>query len=173
MTRRLLLCLLLIFLLSGGNKSIGAEEWAETPVNLTVREFLDMHFSNKMGRVESDALNSFNLVSFYPSGNPQTAFVFIIQTWRDSRIPERDLRREIRKFGDACYDQFKAMTGHPTVRKRWKIKIPKDNFVIKHVRYTDLKEVLAVTTDGTTYFDEEAIGRAASMVKLRGGVWAF
>ena len=173
MTRRLLLFLLFIFILCGGNKAIGAGEWAEAPANLTVREFLDMHFLNTMGRGESDALNSYNLVSFYPSGNPQTAFFFIIQPWRDSLIADRDIRREIRKVGDACYDQFKAMTGHPTVRKRWKIEVPKENFVIKHVRYTDLREVLAVTVDGTTYFDEEAIRRAASMVKLRGGVWAF
>lgn len=173
MTRRLLLFLLLIFLLCGENNAIGAGEWAEAPANLTVREFLDMHFSNRMGRGETDALNSYNLVSFYPSGDPQTAFVFIMQTWRDSRIAERDIRREIRKVGDAYYDHFKAMTGHPTVRKRWKIEVPKENFIMKHVRYTDLREVLAVTIDGTTYFDEEAIRRAASMVKLRGGVWAF
>ena len=171
-TRRLLFLLLIFFFLEG-NKSIGAEEWAEAPANLTVREFLDMHFSNTMGRGESDALNSFNLVSFYPSGNPRTAFVFIIQTWSDSRVPERDIRRAIREVGDASYDQFKAMAKHPTVRKRWKLEVSKENFVIKHVRFTDLREVLAVTIDETTYFDEDGIGRAASIVKLRGGVWEF
>jgi hypothetical protein len=65
------------------------------------------------------------------------------------------------------------MTGHPTVRKRWRIEARKENFIIKHVRYTDRREVLAVTIDGATYFDEETIRRAASMVKLRGGVWTF
>lgn len=80
-----------IAFLCAGDKSIRAGELAETPSSLTVREFLEVHFSNVMARGESDALNSFNLVSFYTSDDPQTAFVFIIQTWRDLQIVERDI----------------------------------------------------------------------------------
>lgn len=44
------------------------------------------------------------------------------------------------------------MTEHPTVRKGCNIQVTNENFIIKHVRYTDLKEVMVVTIDGATNF---------------------
>ena len=49
----------------------------------------------------------------------------------------------------------------------------KENFIVKHVRYTDLREVLAVTVDGATYFKKDAIKRIANMVEFRGGTWSW
>ena len=157
------------------NASIMAEEnWARAPANITIQEFLSMHFTSTMGRGEFDALNSFNVVSFYPSAAPDVAFVLVIQTWNDSRLPERDIRREIRKVGDAGYEQFKALTRHPTVQKRWPLTgSGGPHFIIKHVRKSDLNEVLAVTADSATSFEQEAIKKAEASVKQRGGVWSW
>ncbi|MHC4270263.1 MAG: hypothetical protein ACYSTS_17625 [Planctomycetota bacterium] len=113
---------------------------------------------------ETESLNSFNLVSFYPSSEPRNAFVFIIQTWHDTRLAEGDLRSEIRKAGEALYNNFKSHIHHPTVRKRWELENSKENFIVKHVRYTDLNEVLGVTVDGETYFDYEIIKQTANSV---------
>lgn len=60
---------------------------------------------------------------------------------------------------------------HPTVAKRWRVRRPENSFVIKHVRFSDLREVLGVTLGGNTYFDQEAIRRAELQVRGRGGVW--
>jgi len=62
---------------------------------------------------------------------------------------------------------------HPTVRKRWDCTGTNSNLVIKHVRYTDIRETLAVTVDGVTSFDEESIKKASDLVKSRGGVWSW
>ena len=157
------------------NTSVLAEEdWAQAPANITIQEFLNMHFASVMGRSDSGELNSFNLVSFYQSKTPEDAFVLVIQTWSDSRLPERDMRREIRKVGDALSEQFKALTRHPTVRKRWPLTAAGGpHFIMKHVRKTDLNEVLAVTIDTTTSFDQETIKKAEASVKHRGGVWSW
>jgi hypothetical protein len=71
------------------------------------------------------------------------------------------------------YDQFKAMVNHPTVTKRWRPSRPESSFFIKHVRHSDLREVLGVTIGGTTYFDQDAIKRAELSVRARGGVWVW
>lgn len=173
MIRKILFFFLLTFLVTAGYKTVLAAQWAEAPANLTIREFLDLYFYSHMARGESNAINSFNLVSFYPSDNSQTAFVFIIQTWRDSGIAERDLRREIRKVGDSYYKLFKGLIKLPDVKKRWNINNIGENIIIKHVRISDLNEVLAVTINGVTHFDRASIRRTESIVKARGGVWSF
>jgi hypothetical protein len=43
--------------------------------------------------------------------------------------------------------------------------------VIKHVRADDIKDIIAVTIDGETFFDTADFKRAESLVKSRGGVW--
>lgn len=150
------------------------EGWAQAPANITIQEFLNMHYNSVMHRVESDALNSYNIVSFYPSKGLDTAFVLIIQTWNDSRLPEQDLRREIRKDGKADFVLFKALTQHPTVRKRWLLSdVGGPHFIVKHVRISDLNETVAVTIDDITSFDEETIKKAEASVKSRGGVWSW
>ena len=103
MAKRYILLLLFIFIVLGWHGSIAAGDWAEALASITIQEFLDSHFSKSMGRGESDYINSYNLVSFYPSSAPRNAFVFVVQTWRDSLSTECDLRREIRKVGDALY----------------------------------------------------------------------
>lgn len=173
MRKTLVVFIAMSFLLFFSTNGMAQSGWAEANANITISEFLAMHFSSEMKREESDALNSFNLVSFYSSVDPNSAFVLIVQTWNDSRLPDRDLRREVRIIGDVYYRQFSALVHHPTVKKRWKLDSIGNNFVIKHVRYSDLNEVLAVTIDDITSFDEEAIKRAELIVKMRGGVWDF
>jgi hypothetical protein len=126
-----------------------------------------------MGRQESNSLNSFSLVSFYPSSDPQSALVLVIQTWRDERIPLQDLRREIRKIGEVLTDQFEAMARHPLVLKRWKLNNPKANLVVRHVRLSELRETLAVTVGGQTLFDADDISKAKADVTRRGAVWSL
>jgi len=124
-----------------------------------------------MTRSNSEALNSFSLVSFYPSSDPQKALVLVIQTWHDDRLQPQDLRREIRKVGEALTNHFKVMADHPTVSKRWKMANPESNFVVRHVRISDLRETLAVTLNGHTLFDEKDISNAKAEVTSRGAMW--
>jgi len=167
--------LLLVLLLAPITMSAAwaASNWGDAPANLTTSEYLNLQFKLAMSRPESEALNSFSLVGFYPSSNPQDALVVVIQTWRDERVRPEDLRREIRKVGDALADQFNAMAGHPDISKRWKIVNPKASFVVKHVRYSDIRETLAVTLRGETVFDNDLISKAKEEVTVRGGVWGW
>lgn len=173
MTKLNIPLLLFTFIAFGWHGTIAASDWAEAPAKITVHEFLDSHFAESMKRDESDYINSYSLVSFYPSSSPQHALVFIIQTWRDSLVSERDLKREIRKVGGALYNHFDSLVNHPIVKKRWNLVAAKENFIVKHVRHSDLNETLAVTIDGKTYFDSETIEKTSTSVKQRGGVWAF
>ena len=150
-----------------------ASNWGDAPADLTISEYLNLQFKLAMARPESDALNSFSLVSFYPSSNPQDALVVVIQTWRDERVRPEHLRREIRKVGDAFTDHFNAMAGHPDISKRWKIANPKASFVVKHARYSDTRETLAVTLRGETAFDKDRISKAKEEVTARGGIWGW
>jgi hypothetical protein len=164
--------LLAIFVISGP-AAAAAGNWAAAPSQLSVGEYLDMLFHSKMDRPESDALNSFSIVSFYPSKDPGSAFVLVIQTWRDDRVQPQDLHREIRKAGDALLSQFRAMAKSPSVSKRWPMDYPERNFVVRHVRLSDFQETLGVTINGETSFDENSIAEAKAAVIRRGGVWSW
>ena len=147
--------------------------WGDAPADLTITEYLDFQFKHAMERPDGDALNSFSLASFYPSSNPQSALVFVVQTWHDERLRPEDLRREIRKVGEALSAQFKAMAAHPFYSKRWKIADPKANIVVRHVRHSDIRETLAVTIRGDTVFDEDSISKAKAEAIGRGAVWSW
>ena len=168
--RPLLAVLGLVLLTSSSART---QSWADAPADLTVGEYLQLIFDLNMRRPESEALNSFSLVSFYPSSNPQTALVFVIQTWRDQRVPPQDLRRGIRKVGEALTDEFEAMARLPFVLKRWKMNNPKANIVVRHVRLSDLRETLAVTLRGETLFDDDDISKAKEEVTRRGAIWGW
>jgi hypothetical protein len=167
------LVLIVALILFGWPRPIAASDWAEAPANLTIQEFLENHFTQILGKEESDAINSYNLVFFYPSSEPHKAFVFIIQAWRDSQRTDRNIRRDIRALGEVYFKHFNSRIYLPTIRKRWKLKNSKENFIIKHVRHSDIKETLAVTVDGKTHFDDETIKRTAISIKRRGGIWSF
>lgn len=148
-------------------------KWADAPADLTIGEHLELQFKLELERHDSEELNSFTLVGFYPSSDPQKALVFVTQTWRDERLQPQDLRREIRKIGEVLTKQFEAMARHPHVRKRWKIENPKANIVVRHARYSDLRETLAVTLNGETIFDENDILKAKAEVTARGAIWSW
>ena len=150
-----------------------ATDWADAPADLTISEYLNVQFKLAMQRPESDALNSFTLVSFYPSSTPQTALVVVIQTWHDERLKPEDLRREIRKVGEALSAQFEAMAAHPSISNHWKITNPRANIVVRHVRVSDIRETLGVTLNGETVFDQGGISKAKDVVVSRGAVWGW
>jgi hypothetical protein len=150
-----------------------AQSWADAPADLTVSEYLQLVFDLNMRRPESEALNSFSLLGFYPSSDPQSALVLVIQPWCDQRVPPQDLRQEIRKVGEALSDQFEAMARHPRVLKRWKMNNPKANIVVRHVRFSDLRETLAVTVRGQTLFDDNGISKAKAEIMRRGAIWSW
>lgn len=165
-------CLLLIVVLAITISNAYAQiEWASMPANISIAEFLDLEFRISMERGEYGSLNNYNLVSFYPSDSQERAFVFVIQTWRDNLVTPTNLRQEIRSLADAMFKQFEALINHPTFKKRWQVKNPKNSFIIKHVRYRDLREVLGVTIGDKTYFERGEIKRAESLVRGRGGIW--
>lgn len=169
-TRPLLVVLLLVLL---ANAPALAQHWADAPAGLTVGEYLNLLFDLEMRRPASEALMSFSLVSFYPSSDPQTALVLVIQTWRDQRVSPQDLRREIRKAGVVLTEHFEAFANHPLVMKRWKMNDPKANIIVRHARISDLQETLAVTVSGETLFDDDDISRAKADVIRRGAIWSW
>ena len=147
--------------------------WADEPASLTISEFLNLQFRISMERSETDELNSYSLVTFYPSSDPQSALIFVVQTWHDERLATADLRREIRRVGDALTALFEAMARDPRISTRWKIANPKANIVVRHVRYSDLLETLAVTTGGETVFSGDEMAKAREAVTSRGAVWSW
>jgi hypothetical protein len=148
-------------------------EWGEEPAAMTVSEFLELQFRTSMEIKNSTDLNSFSVVRFCPSSDPQSAVVFVMQTWRDERLETPDLRREIRKVGDALTAQFEAMVRSPRISKRWRVENPKANFIIKHVRRSDLRETLSATIDGVTVFSGEDIAKAKAKAISRGARWSW
>jgi hypothetical protein len=149
-----------------------ATNWADVPTNLTISEYLDLQFKQRYEH-ESNALNAYSIASFYPSSDPQNALVVVIQAWRDERVKPEDLRREIRKVGQSFSDIFTVTVAHPFISKRWKIVNPSANFVVKHVRYSDIRETLGVTFKGETVFDQDSIAKVGVEVASRGAVWIW
>jgi hypothetical protein len=176
-SRRLLRAIMAVVLLHlaliTASGAWAADNWGDAPADLTISEYLELSFKLDMTRPESESLNSYSVVSFYPSSNPGRALVVIIQAWHDERMKRDDLRREIRKVGDAYSMQFESMARLASVRKRWMITNPKANFVVRHVRYSDPRETLGVTINGQTLFDEKEIANAAAEVTARGAVWSW
>jgi hypothetical protein len=173
-SRKLAAALLFLALFTASG-AWAATDWADAPADLTISEYLNLQFKLAMERPESDALNSYSLVSFYPSWNSQSAVVVVVQTWHDERArPQdlQDLRREIRKVGEALTRQFESMAHHPSIRERWK-NATSANFVVKHVRYSDPQETLGVTLRGETVFDPDGISKAKTEVITRGAVWGW
>ena len=99
--------------------------------------------------------------------------MLVTQTWRDERLGRQDLRREIRRLDEATTDHFQAIAANPSVSKRWKMTNPKSNIVVRHVRFSDLRETLAVTLNGQTLFDEKDISNAKAEVTSRGATWSW
>jgi len=168
--RSLQVLLLLVFLT---NSPAWGQSWADAPADLTVGEYLQLVFRLDMKRPDSNALNDFSLVNFYSSSDPQMALVLVIQTWRDERVLGHYLPGEIRSVGEAFTAQFEAMARRQDVLKRWNMNNPKENFVVRHVRLSDLRETLAVTVNGETLFDDKDISKAKAYVTSRGGIWSL
>ncbi len=150
-----------------------ADNWGDTPADLTIAEYLDLYFDLEIERPDSDELNGYSLATFYPSSNPESALVVVIQTWHDERLKPDDLRREIRKAGDTLSAHFEAMARLPSISERWAISNPKTNFVVRHVRLSDTRETLGVTINGNTIFDEKGISNAQENVTARGATWGL
>ena len=142
---------------------------------LLMREFLALYFQISLHQHESNALNSFNLISFYPGTDAEDALLFIIQAYNDNDYSTENpqLRRGIRGLGGAIVANFKVRFGLPVLKKRWPLRNPKANLIIKHVRVRDLQDILAVTIDGVTSFDPADFKRGEQRVRMIGGVWAF
>ena len=168
--RSLQVLLLLVFLT---NSAAWGQSWADAPADLTVGEYLQLVFRLDMKRPDSKALNDFSLVNFYSSSDPQMALVLVIQTWRDETVLGHYLPGEIRSVGEAFTAQFEAMARRQDVLKRWNMNNPKENFVVRHVRLSDLRETLAVTVNGETLFDDKDISKAKAYVTSRGGIWSL
>ncbi len=168
--RSLQVLLLLVFLT---NSPAWGQSWADAPADLTVGEYLQLVFRLDMKRPDTKALNDFSLVNFYSSSDPQMALVLVIQTWRDERVLGHYLPGEIRSVGEAFTAQFEAMARRQDVLKRWNMNNPKENFVVRHVRLSDLRETLAVTVNGETLFDDKDISKAKAYVTSRGGIWSL
>ena len=96
--------LALVMAISCTITSAYAQSEATTIENITNEEFLALYFQIRFHRHEvQHALNSFNLISFYPGTRSKNALLFIIQTYNDKDYSTEDpqLRREIRKVGAA------------------------------------------------------------------------
>jgi hypothetical protein len=148
--------------------------WAEMPANLRVGEYLALVFQVCFHRDESNYINSFSSVNFNPAWSAESAILVVQQAWNDSRANSQDLRREIRKAGESQFTLFKAMCQWPSVQTRWTFtESSGPHFIVRHFRASDFKEVLGVTVDDATSFDEETIKKTGDLVKQRGGVWSL
>ena len=162
------------WIFASGSQSTAADggNWADAPANLTIEEYLRMIFKLEMNRPETkQMLNSFALANFYPSSTPEKSIVLVLQAWNDNSLQPQDMRREIRKVSEAEIELFSALANLTFVSKRWKIDNPKSNIVMRHVRYSDSEETLAVTINGETHFDEKEISKAKAEVIERGAIW--
>ena len=166
----------LMMAVSFTTSSVYAQSGAATTDNVTDEEFLNLYFQIFFHRHESNVLNSFNLINFYPGTDRESALLFIIQTYNDKDFSTENpqLRREIRKVGEEIVAHFRSHFGLPVLKKRWPLRNPKANLIIKHVRVRDLQDILAVTIDGVTSFDPVDFKRGEQRVrKMVGGVWTF
>lgn len=151
-------------------------KWAAASAGVTVAEFIDAYFYLHLHRHEtSDAFNSFNLVSFYPSSSQESAIVVVIQTYNDGGKSTDDprVRQEIRVVADGTVNEFVASFGLHVLKTRWSPEKPKSAIVVKHVRVNDLQDTLAVTVDGVTSFDPADFKAAERRVRTAGGVWMW
>lgn len=168
-----LLCVLLVCSVSaiGPDAPKPKIPWHDGLTLMSVAEYLDLLFHVRMSRPELVSLNSFNVVQFFPNESPDESFVLILQTYRDGNATQAELHRAIREVGDAELAYFETLCASPAVRKRWQLKAPKRNLIIRHVRHSDRRETLGVTVNGETTFDPEGIKNAAAEVRSRGGTW--
>ncbi len=88
-------------------------------------------------------------------------------------IASADTRREIRLVAGSLVNRFVAKCTLPIIKKRWEPADPRTQIVIKHVREDDIQEILAVTVNGETSFDADAVQAAEAQVTAAGGVWRF
>ena len=165
----------LVMTVSFTTASVYGQSGVAAKDNLTNEEFLALYFQIWLHRHESNALNSFNLIAFYPGTDSENALLLIIQTYNDNDYSTENpqLRRGIREIGGAIVANFQAHFGLPILKKRWPLRNPKANLIIKHVRIRDLQDILAVTIDGVTSFDPEDFKRGEKRVRMVGGAWTF
>ena len=173
---RAIVALFLWVVIALPSESAHAQNWANTEAKQTTAEFLQTYFQLGLHRHETQgALNSFNLVSFYPGASPSTAVLLIIQTYNDKQqlTDNPYLRQEIRRTAEGLASSFASSFGLPVVTKRWPLSDPKENLILKHVRANDLQDTLAVTINGVTYFDPSDFKAAELKVKNAGGIWTW
>jgi len=147
--------------------NIGKSRLGDAPANLSISEFLNLYFRMEM---ETGGV-LLSKVFFYPSDHQSTGIVLMVQTWHDEGVSQINRRRDIRKWGDLMVERFKRIMKEPTVTKRWHPENPTSNFIIRHVRVSDVCETLAVTINGVTHFDPQSIQQAEVIIISRGGVW--
>ena len=143
--------------------------------SVTDSEYLTLYFRLRLHRHESDHLNSFNLIWFYPGSSADESLLVIFQTYNAAGVSIRDavFREEIQLVGKSFVDAFESMAESPEVRSRWPLRNPEENLIVKHVRVRDQQEVLAVTHNGVTSFDPTDFRQAEHRVEQLGGVWTF
>lgn len=155
------------------NPVLASDWWAGATTNITIGEFIDNYFFDRMGREINDGNKLHNYIGFLPSSSPHVAFIFMVQPWSDEMFSDQNLRREIRKESDYLYKKFNSLARQPIIKNRWNFGVPNKNFILKHVRVSDFDEVIAVTVDDKTYFEDEEIKKIELLVKQRGGFWTF
>ncbi|MCY3794651.1 MAG: hypothetical protein OXG51_09790 [Gammaproteobacteria bacterium] len=138
-------------------------------------EYLALYFQLEMHRHESDRLNSFNLVDFFPGHSSEDHILMIIQTYNAGEMSSSNshLRQEISRVGYALVDLFDSILRSPQIQPRWPLQEPRANLIVKHVRIDDLQDTIAVTIDGLTSFDPQVFRRAEQRVKKVGGTWGL
>jgi hypothetical protein len=150
--------------------------WGDADARLTKSEFIEMYYlSTKHEHEKSTSLNSYNVIQFIPSSSPEKALLYVTQTYnvKGHTTEEAELRRGIREIAKLEVDGFESSVGLPIIQKRWKVVSPRKAFVIRHVRADDIRDILAVTLDGETFFEKEDFKRAEALVKSRGGLWSW
>ena len=145
-------------------------QWKQNdpPANITASEYLNLFFPLHMH--EHRTYTSLSVVTVYFNDRGE-GMLYINSDWDDKSVNQLELKRYIRQSADLMVKEFKRLSESPNVKKRWSPSKPLSRFIIRHARAHDLRETLAVTLDGVTYFDVAKFQEAKQKVKVNRGFW--
>ena len=149
----------------------------DPPANITASEYLWLVFDSNLSRIsliaDSAGLKMLQpYVFFSHSGEVSQGVVYVVLEWPDEHLNQLDLRRNIRIISDGYLNKFEILQQWVSVQSRWSPSEPRSHFVIRHVRYSDIQETLAVTLNGETSFESVKFWEAKRRVENSGGIWS-
>ncbi len=106
----------------------------DLPLNLSVKEYFDLLFSEQFDQAENHGHIPISIYSsFCISDELDDAILFLTITWNVPSLIDNKLSMDIQNLSNVLYEKFALLTLNPTIRKRWPIDDSKKKFIIRHV----------------------------------------